>query len=301
MAIHPKPRVISERELAPSVHWASAHRNLFGSDIHRRIYDFELLYIVHGELRVQIGERNENFVARTGGLLLLPSAIRHRISGLAAPHSALLGIHFDFFDEREVAADRDIIVSEPVARDDPFCFLPVGVDGLPIFAEHYPDAPPEAVRLMEAAIEEFAAGKPGYSFACRGLLLQIFAALLRLRNAPAPVPATLRYGAAMRETAAEMAREPGRDWSNAEEAARLYLSEDHYIRLFKRCIGVSPQRYLSAVRNREACRLLGETDIPIERIGRHVGYEPHRFSHAFKRWQGMSPRDYRRHRQSNPT
>lgn len=57
---------------------------------------------------------------------------------------------------------------------------------------------------------------------------------------------------------------------------------------------ISPAAMIAAVRCREAKRLLATGDLTIESVGSMCGYpEPERFSAAFKRWTGLSPRDYR--------
>jgi DNA-binding LacI/PurR family transcriptional regulator len=59
--------------------------------------------------------------------------------------------------------------------------------------------------------------------------------------------------------------------------------------------GVSPGALIAGVRRREAERLLKSEDLAVERIGALCGYpEPERFSAAFKRWTGLSPREFRR-------
>jgi len=65
--------------------------------------------------------------------------------------------------------------------------------------------------------------------------------------------------------------------------------------------GISPAAMIAAVRCREAKLLLKSGDLPIETVGAMCGYpEPERFSAAFKRWTGLSPRDYRQSATRNP-
>src|SRR5690606_38672011 len=83
-------------------------------------------------------------------------------------------------------------------------------------------------------------------------------------------------------------------WTVGRMAQLLNVSEDHFIRLFKEFFGKTPYQYLQHIRHQEAKRCLRETDMKIEAIAKHIGYESlHNFSHAFKKWQGVSPREYR--------
>lgn len=55
------------------------------------------------------------------------------------------------------------------------------------------------------------------------------------------------------------------------------------------------QAILNEVRYSLAKQYLGESRLPLEDISALLGYsDPGNFSHAFKRWSGMSPRQYRR-------
>lgn len=72
------------------------------------------------------------------------------------------------------------------------------------------------------------------------------------------------------------------------------LSVSRYSAVFNKLMGMSPQRYLIALRMQNACELLRNTDMNIRQIGMSVGYDdPHFFSKIFKKHMGVSPIDYR--------
>ncbi|WP_173193024.1 helix-turn-helix domain-containing protein [Paenibacillus alginolyticus] len=84
-------------------------------------------------------------------------------------------------------------------------------------------------------------------------------------------------------------------YTNKTMAQRINVSEDHFIRLFKQVFDLSPQKYLQDLRHQAAKRYLRETDLKIEYIGVLVGYDDlHNFSHIFKKWQVISPLNYRK-------
>ncbi len=65
---------------------------------------------------------------------------------------------------------------------------------------------------------------------------------------------------------------------------------------FRKYMGVSPQEYLMNYRMEQSCRLLRETGLPMQEVGKRVGYEdPLNFSRAFRRAKGVSPTDYRKY------
>ncbi len=77
-------------------------------------------------------------------------------------------------------------------------------------------------------------------------------------------------------------------------ASRLGLSEEHFIRLFRKNIGMSPLQYFTRVKIEAASSYLIETTTSIETIAERFSFEnPFHFSRVFKRCTGLSPREYR--------
>ena len=77
-------------------------------------------------------------------------------------------------------------------------------------------------------------------------------------------------------------------------AAMEGLSVSRYNAVFRQCVGVSPVRYITKLRMRQACMLLEGTDLAVKQISKIVGYEDnHFFSKIFKNYVGVSPVAYR--------
>ena len=71
---------------------------------------------------------------------------------------------------------------------------------------------------------------------------------------------------------------------------RSYLSS-----IFKEYTGLSPQKYIMDIKMKTACEYLLSTDYDITYIAQSVGYEDlFVFSHAFKKYMGVSPKEYRK-------
>ncbi|MEU2169550.1 helix-turn-helix domain-containing protein [Micromonospora chersina] len=82
-------------------------------------------------------------------------------------------------------------------------------------------------------------------------------------------------------------------------AARF--SKFHFTRVFQRITGISPGRFLSALRLQKAKRLLVSTSLSVVDISVQVGYNSvGTFSSRFSRSVGMSPTAYRRLRGHAP-
>ena len=73
------------------------------------------------------------------------------------------------------------------------------------------------------------------------------------------------------------------------------MSKFHFLRTFRNVTGVTPIRFVSAVRINEAKRLLSATQAPVAEISVQVGYGSLRtFTRRFTECVGMSPTSYRR-------
>ncbi|HEX4720955.1 MAG TPA: AraC family transcriptional regulator [Pseudonocardiaceae bacterium] len=78
-------------------------------------------------------------------------------------------------------------------------------------------------------------------------------------------------------------------------ARSAMFSKFHFSRVFQRVTGVSPGRFLSAMRLAEAKRLLTSTSITVADIGHQVGYNSvGTFSSRFRSSVGVPPITYRR-------
>lgn len=76
-------------------------------------------------------------------------------------------------------------------------------------------------------------------------------------------------------------------------ADRLGVSYAYFSTLFKQQTGETYSHYLTQIRMEHARRLLEEVRIPVSGVAAQVGYlYPKHFARAFRRYWGVSPRDY---------
>lgn len=120
-----------------------------------------------------------------------------------------------------------------------------------------------------------------------GIAMALCAELL---GEPAPRPAHPAIAAAKRWAEAHLA-----DGIGAADLARAAgLGRSHFSRLFARCEGVAPARWLTDLRLREAARLLREDALGVAAIAARCGFaDPSYFCRAFRREIGVSPGEYR--------
>lgn len=85
-----------------------------------------------------------------------------------------------------------------------------------------------------------------------------------------------------------------------ELASSAYMSEFHYIRMFRQVYGLSPRKFLRDIRINKARELL-KRGMNTTHVCTIVGYDSlPTFSNAFKRGTGYSPTAYLQLHNSNP-
>lgn len=78
-------------------------------------------------------------------------------------------------------------------------------------------------------------------------------------------------------------------------AAMANLSKYHFVRLFRREVGMSPARYLKFVRVQRAKQLLKRADLKIFSVAMQTGFQDvSNFNKNFKTFEGCTPGQYRR-------
>ena len=86
-----------------------------------------------------------------------------------------------------------------------------------------------------------------------------------------------------------------RDLDIRQVARAVGTSVSHLHRLFKEALGTSPLRYAREHLMAQAREALSGTSLPCQEIARRLGYDdPLYFSAVFKRFAGVSPREYRK-------
>jgi AraC-like DNA-binding protein len=92
-----------------------------------------------------------------------------------------------------------------------------------------------------------------------------------------------------------MQRRLGEPMTVDDLARTARFSKFHFTRIFQRATGVSPGRFLSAMRLNEAKRLLITTSMTVTEISYRVGYNSvGTFTSRFSASVGLSPTEYRR-------
>ncbi len=111
--------------------------------------------------------------------------------------------------------------------------------------------------------------------------------ILAREAAPPPEPAD---HAAVLRAIELMHRRSGEPLSLADLARAAYTSPYHFLRTFRRVTGLSPGRFLAAIRMKRAVRLLLSTDLPVTEVCYESGYQSlGTFTRRFTEAIGVAP------------
>lgn len=137
------------------------------------------------------------------------------------------------------------------------------------------------IKMMLKALSEKYKYADGF---CEGLL----SSLLALIGAPPSISSPFYK-------AVKLLEDPTNEQS-VEEIASIYnMSANHFIRSFKKYVGVSPNVYRIEKRMELASEMLISTDLSVEQVACASGYaDSLYFSRAFKKHTGQSPTEYRK-------
>jgi len=133
------------------------------------------------------------------------------------------------------------------------------------------------------------------------LSLVLMHELIRLERTTSTAAGSLRGGLPMwqQKRVVEFIEEHlAEDVSLAALAELADLSLYHFARAFKQSFGAPPHRYHMARRMDHAKALLQKPTLSVTEIGILTGFrETSSFTRAFRKFTGLTPTDYRRHRQ----
>ena len=158
---------------------------------------------------------------------------------------------------------------------------------------------PEIQHLLDAMEREMAGARPG-SAGILARLAEVVAANIVREWVEDGSGDTTGWIAALRDrrlgkVLAALHRDPGKAWSIDEMARLMGSSRSIFAERFVSATGMTPLRYLSAIRMHMAAQWLGRDRVPIEQVASRLSYNsPAAFSRAFKRFTGYAPGQVRR-------
>lgn len=228
--------------------------------------DYQILFVENGE--ISMWTPDGVIMLSKGDMILIPPFVRHDYRYM--PGCDAMWIHFTGYGAQDLLEQFGII---------PFVSYNISDTG------HFRV-------IAEKIIREFQLRQSGFEGMSCAYLVQILAIAKRRIDASAeyrqlgPTDLTLALE--------DMQTNFAKDRDISEYAKMCGISTSYFISRFTKEYGMPPYRYLTLIRISQAKHLLLENGISISEIARSVGYsDPFCFSRIFKRYTGMSPKEYR--------
>jgi AraC-like DNA-binding protein len=100
---------------------------------------------------------------------------------------------------------------------------------------------------------------------------------------------------AIQHIAAGIREQPGEPWLLDGLAGKLGVTPDHFIRVFRRFMSMTPREFIIRARVERACNLLRFSALSITEIAGELGFcDVHYFSRQFSARTGVSPSAFRK-------
>lgn len=260
----------------------------------RVIFDYELLYIMEGQVIITIEDRRYN--GKPGDVFLFRPKVRHSIqvtgdTSFRQPH-----LHFDLnyrCDSPDVKVsfkrleDMDEAEMKKFRRDltlEPEMILPekFALRNTKLFEE-----------MLFDIIKEFQAKSPYYETAVKGQFLRLWTYLLR-ENYWNENPEAYNSLNELMKVKEYLDCNTDREVSLDELAETFNISKYHLVRLFKKVFSISPIHYHKMIRIEESKRLIQFSTASVTEIADKLGFGCiNSFSRTFRNIEGVPPSFYR--------
>ena len=261
----------------------------------RIIFDYELLYIKEGKLRITV--EDTVYKAGPGDVFLFRPNRRHSMQPLSPQGFRQPHLHFDLVWQED--SEQVFISYKPLEQMSPEEQKMIRPD---ILSESDIPLPDKLEitdinmfeQLLFEVIFEFETQLPYAQLSTQGAFLRLWTFILRqqllqgnIKNEP---QSTL-----MLEIRHLLNTSTGQTVSLDELSSRFNISKYHLVRSFKKLFGMSPIQYHQRCRLEKAKNMVLYTMFPMTQIASELGFEnPSTFTRAFKNQYQQSPSQLRR-------
>ncbi|REE69611.1 AraC-like DNA-binding protein [Paenibacillus taihuensis] len=263
----------------------------------RVIWDYELLYLMEGQLLVMVEDRVYHGTA--GDFFFFKPGERHSIQNIGGTRVRQPHVHFDLYTdalsaqigvsfkplEAMTSKERSWMRANELAEapyDVPSYFRPS--DGLPI------------TQALFGLIREFETKPPFYELRMKSALLAILAQIMREQYWGSKTSSD-GHMELLADVRSYIENHANRSVKLDELAERFHLSKFYLIGLFKTMFHMTPIQYHQHIRIEKAKTMIQFTHHSLQDIADQLGYANiHAFSRAFKTSAGCCPSEFRRAR-----
>jgi AraC-like DNA-binding protein len=259
----------------------------------RHLWDYELLYLKEGQLRVTTDEGV--YLGEPGDIFLFKPRQRHSIELLHGKLVRQPHVHFDLHEQADSSEVRiSFIPIKDMTVTELSQFRPDLLSSEPLYLPTYIRLAQPAVfeQMLMELIQEFTMKLTFYEVNCKAMLLRMLTYLARelLWTRSPHIQSHLHTLKNIQHYLYVTEHEVTLDeLSNMFRISKYYLN-----RLFSGAFGLGPIQYHQLMRLQKAKQLLQYTRLSIQDIADKLGYQSiHSFSRAFKNKEGVPPSYYR--------
>lgn len=265
----------------------------------RRLHDHEIVYVLRGQVRVQLEEHE--FLAPADNVFFVPPRARHIFSAdTGLKEYEVIGVHFDWLplpDSTEfvIGGPATEVLHEPWVRDTQL------IPDWDIWSRPVLDlrGRPRVRTLLHEVTAVYGSSGKHVLLRAGAILLSAIAQLAHESYLLLDVEANPHIGAdAVRRV--QHARElletvRLKPLQVPEVAAAVGWSDDHLGRMCREVLGISPYRIQTLARLRRAKELLRQNHFSVTEIAGLCGFkDASRFMTTFKRETGLTARQFAR-------
>ncbi len=286
----PSPIVIPKMSLSIPLIYGHYRRVAPGWSYHDHHHTtFEWLYCVEGSVIEWV--KDEPYRLQTGDWLLLKPGVRHSTLNDSAQDFAYVSISFDTEDpELRSRLWATPLIHVTSNHADALRFQHFSSDLLSWLTVAATEG------TLQGAHESEMLLSPERRLSFISLMLHLVMTWVSsLDTAPVDARNITAHEAAFAHSVARLLEaQHSKVLLVSELAAQFHVSRNHLSRIFAKVYSMSPRQYLSILQMRKAKELLIHTPMSVEQIAIELGFASlSHFSRQFKRWSGISPKQFR--------
>lgn len=277
----------------PYIRYASDHTTDEGFYLERAIYDYELIFVKEGKMRVIIEGVDE--VCNEGEIIFIRPGVNHilkEVNGrIHQPH-----VHFDFYTQPD---SKDVKVSFKKLEDmdgkershirhDISDELPVSLTPVIRLKHSY-----AVESILNDLIKEYVGISPFKELMLQAYFCKLWATLCREFYWNQDI-ASYKYRGDLEFVREYLSNNLDKEIVLDDLAESVSISKYHLIRLFKLFFNETPMHYQAQLRLNKAKELIQYTNLSVLEISEQLGFQSiHSFSRWFKKKDGVPPTFYR--------
>jgi len=261
----------------------------------REIFDYEFILVTHGRGMFKIC--NNEHIMEPGDLLLIKPGLIHSGFSLSLPFRFIC-IHFDVYASRSSINPQFMPGPNVKKRADinPGIHIHKNLD----FIKSTFDFPvlhkvknSDIIRLFHKIQNEFSAKLPGWQKLCATYFNEMLVLLQREIISASSFYSETKSSKEIKHIAEIIQKNCYKEISVKALADEVHMNAEYFSRIFKKHVGMSPQKYIIYCRILHAKLLLSDKNNKVEWVARQCGFSSiHYFSRVFKKYEGMSPSQY---------